>query len=465
MDFLEACRKFIELDSTPAIGNSELANYAASLCRESGLEVELQSETVNGLEQANLIARPVVGRPDSEILLQTHLDTSDPGAYALWTKTGANPFQASIYRDQNAGELLYGLGAANTKLDFLCKLQAIKELQDRGVSWKLPPVLVGTFGEETGMQGSVKLIRKKKISASMALVGEPTDLSLVCAGKGFAGVEIEVPFSDEEKTLRAEHDLSDASSTQSRMFKGKAAHSSAPEAGDNAILKMIEYLTKLPDGIVMMEMEGGVSFNTIPSHAMLEFDMVGGVQETIGVKIASIVSAVRGVEKQFESYPDPEFSPAIPTLNIGLVRTYEDYVKLSGCCRLPPSVSNDVYEKWMENLRDACVRVGAVFRVTDYKQPFRTPTDHPLVKVCSEELEKVIQKPDQNRGTQTHSVKLQAQSVANEASVFSRFGIPCVVVGPGQGVGNSHAPNEHVRIEQLHDAIRFYRGVLERVCL
>jgi acetylornithine deacetylase/succinyl-diaminopimelate desuccinylase-like protein len=454
MDFLEACRKFIELDSTPAMGTAELANYAAELCRAVGLEVELQSDNLNGVEQTNLIARPTRERPQKEFLLQTHLDTCDPGAFALWTKTGANPFNASIYRDPASQvELLYGLGAANTKLDFLCKLQAIAEYKP-GRDWKLPPVLVGTFGEETGMQGAVRLIRKKKISAVAALVGEPTDMKLVCAGKGFAGVDIEIPFSDEEKELRDKSDLNDGSSTQSRMFKGRAAHSSSPEAGESAVLKMIDYLTKLPDGIVVMEMEGGVSFNTIPSHAMLEIDMIGAVKETIGSKISKIMSAIAEVEKQFAEYSDPEFQPAIPTLNIGIVRTYEDFVKFSGCCRLPPSVSNEVYERWMEILRSACDAVGAVFRVNEYKQPFRTPQDHDLVAICQDELVKMGLKPS-----------LETQSVANEANVFSRFGIPCVVVGPGQGVGNSHAPNEHVRIDQLHDAVRFYRSVLERVCL
>ncbi|RYZ75769.1 MAG: M20/M25/M40 family metallo-hydrolase, partial [Proteobacteria bacterium] len=291
MDFLDTCRKFIELDSTPAMGTAELASHAAELCRAAGLHVELQTETVNGIEQTNVIARPTESRPEKELLLQTHLDTCEPGSYALWTKTGANPFNASIYSDSgNAGEVLFGLGTANTKLDFLCKLEAIKEVLAEGKPWRLPPVLVGTFGEETGMHGAVKLIRKKKISASMALVSEPTDMSLVCSGKGFAGVEIEIPFSAEEKVLREQHDLSDGSSTQSRLFKGKAAHSSAPEIGENAVLKMLEYLSKLPDGIVMMEMEGGVSFNTIPSHAMLEFDMVGAVKDTIGMKITKIMS-------------------------------------------------------------------------------------------------------------------------------------------------------------------------------
>lgn len=450
-DFVEACRKFIELDSTPAVGTADIAEFAAELCREAGLHVELQTEMLSGIRQTNVIARPSPERPSEEFLLQTHLDTCDPGAYGLWTRTGANPYSASIYQEQGA-DVLYGLGAADTKLDFLCKLYALNDL--RGRAWKLPPVLVGTFGEETGMNGAIKLIRKKMISAKMALVGEPTNLTAVCAGKGFAAVEIEIPFSEEEKELRAEHDVSDASTTQSRMFVGKAAHSSSPQTGESAILKMIEYLTKLPDGLLLMEMEGGVNYNTVPASAVLEIDTVANVRETIGSKIARVMKAISAVEKDFLNYSDPEFDPAIPTLNIGQVRTYEDMVKFKGCCRLPPIVSNEIYERWMETLRQACAEVGGVFRITEYKQPFRTEPGSSLVQVCQSEL-KALGLPS----------GCGAQSVANEANVFSRFGIPCVVVGPGQGVGNSHAPNERVRIEQLHQAVRFYRGVLERVSL
>lgn len=448
-DFIDACRKFVELESTPAVGTADIAGYAADLCREAGLFVELQTEMLNGVQQTNVIARPTQEKPAQELLLQTHLDTCDPGAYGLWTKTGANPFAASIYTDGSSGEVLYGLGAADTKLDFLCKLWALRSLG--GSRWKLPPVLVGTFGEETGMGGAVKLIRKKMIAATAALVGEPTDMRLVCSGKGFAAVEIEIPFSEQEKELRALHDLSDASTTRSRMFVGRAAHSVAPATGDSAITKMIDYLTKLPDGLVLMEMEGGTNYNTVPSHAVLEIDMVANVKETIGSRIARVMKAIGRVEKEFLAYPDQAFDPAVPTLNIGQVRTYEDLVKFKGCCRLPPSVSNEVYEKWMEILRQACDEVGGVFRVTEYKQPFRTDVASSLVQVCREQAA-ALGLPDE----------CAAQSVADEANVFSRFGIPCVVVGPGRGVGNSHAPNEHVRIEQLQQAIQFYRGVLGR---
>ncbi len=437
----------IEIDSSPSNGTREIAQFAADLCRKAGLHVEIQSETHNGCDQANLIARPIGFRPESEFLLQTRLDTCDPGNYALWTKTGANPYNASIYTDT-----IFGLGAASAKLDFICKLKALSEL--RGATWRLPTVLVGTYGEELGMAGAIKLIRKKKIAAKMALVGEPTELNLIAAGKGFAGVEIEIPFSDEEKTFRDQHDTGDGTTTQSRVFIGKAAHSSVPQAGESAIHKLLDYLTKLPSGLAVMEIEGGTSYNTVPAHAVLEIDMVGDLRGSMASKIARVVAAIVEVEKKFEAYPDPEFDPPSPSLNIGMIRTYEDYIKLSGCCRLPPTVSDAVYEEWMKVLRGACSEVGAVFRVTDYKQPFRTNVNEPLVKICQEELGKLGRSP-----------RCGAQSVANEANVFSRFGIACAVIGPGRGVGNSHAPNEHVKIEELNEAVRFYKGVLERTCL
>lgn len=447
MEFLEACRKFIEIDSSISAGTLEIATFAGELCRDIGLHVELQTESQNGIAQANVIARPVSGRPADEFLLQTHLDTADPGNFALWTRTGANPFNASIYKNH-----LFGLGAADTKLDFLCKLEAVRQIGLR--DWRLPFVLVGTFGEEQGMAGAVKLIRKKQIHARTALIGEPTELRLVHAGKGFAGVEIEIPYSQEEKEFRTQHDRGFGTTTQSRVFSGKAAHSTRPQAGDSAILKMLEYLNRLPEGLAIMEIEGGISFNTVPAHAVLEIDMVGTLRDSIGSKLSGIFRAIQDVEKNFRDYPDAEFVPPEPTLNIGLIRSYEDFIKVSGCVRLPPTVSNEVYEGWMTLLKNACDSVGAVFRVTDYKQPFRTQDTEPLVRICEEELVKL----GRNAASGT-------QAVANEANVFSRFGLTCIVAGPGRGFGNSHAPNESIEISELEDAIRFYRGVVERVCL
>ena len=462
MDFLEACRKIIGIDSSPAAGTIEVARFAESLAKSMDFEVEIQTEAWNGVEQANVIIRTSADVPASEFMLQTHLDTPDPGAYALWRKTGANPFNASIYQSPD-GDMIYGLGAADVKLDFLCKLFALNESVKSGAGsaakpWKTPPVLVGTFGEELGMVGAVKLIRKKKIRPMAVLVGEPTEMKLVVAGKGFASVEIEIPFSSEEKKFRSDHDLSESSSTQSRLFSGRAAHSSAPQLGESAIEKMLEALDRLPSGLAIMEIEGGVNFNTVPSQAVLEIDMVafGGdaVRNLMAQKLVRIRAAIKKVEEEFRKFPDDQFTPREPTLNVGMVRTFEDHVKISGCVRLPPTVAHADYEVWMQQLRDACALEGAVFRIGDYKQPFRTAGNSKLIEACRSVLQAM-----------GFDAAPAAQAVANEANVFAKFGLDCAVCGPGQGVGNSHTPNEYVTIPELDRATIFYRRIIETMCL
>jgi acetylornithine deacetylase/succinyl-diaminopimelate desuccinylase-like protein len=448
LDFIESCRKFISIDSSPASGNKEIAEYAAKLCHERGLHVELQSDFIGDIEHVNVIARPQAARPSLELLLQTHLDTVDPGPFPLWVHTECNPFDATIMDGK-----IYGLGTADVKLDFLCKLEAMASFGgDR--DWKLPPVLVGTYGEEIGMQGALRLIRKNKISAKMALIGEPSDLRLISAAKGFASVEIIIPFTAEEVSYRLEHNLKESTSTQSKLFIGKAAHSSTPHLGESAIIKMLEYLQQLPDSVALMEIDGGVNHNSVPSHALLEIDVVSNSNRPIVSKIMKVFDAVRHLEKEFVNFPDKEFFPAEPTLNIGLIRTYEDHVLVAGSCRIPPVITNDSYETWMGHLRRVCEENGAQFRVTDYKKPFRTEDRSILVKGCRDELRAM-----------GLSEQLATQPSTNESSIFSRTGIDCLCFGPGKREGNVHTPSEHVAVEDLHKAIEFYKRVIERFCL
>lgn len=447
MEFIEACRKFISIESSPSTGNWELVEFAAELCRLAGLYVDIQQESQNGILQANIIARPQEQIPKEEFMLETHLDTPDPGRFGLWTKTGANPFNASIYQDS-----IYGLGAADVKLDFLCKLEAIKSLAH--LPLKTPFVLVGSFGEETGMQGALKLIRKKKVFAKRALIGEPTDLKLVHAGKGIAVVEFDIPFSQEEMDYREQHDASESSSTQSKIFVGKAAHSSHPELGDNAIRKMMDYFIKLPEGLMLMDMQGGVNYNSVPAHAVLEIDVVGSIQDAIGKKLIQIFKAIEHVEKEFKKYPDYKFDPKEPTLNIGMLRTYNEYIRISGCCRTPLNVTSKVFEEWMHIINTACSQVGAQFKLLDYKQAFQTNEKSEFVQICQSELRKM-----------GLNETLASQALTNEANIFSRLGIECLVFGPGIGVGNSHEPNEFVKLDSLNQAIQFYKQIIERICL
>lgn len=448
MNFIEACRKFISIDSSPSHGTKAIGEMALEICRERGLFVQTQEEYLFDLPQMNIIARPVAERPALELMLQTHLDTVDPGPFGLWSENGHNPFDAHIIDGR-----IYGLGAADVKLDFLCKLEAITSFP-ANTNWKLPPVLVGTYGEELGMLGAMKLIRKNMISCRTAFVGEPSDLKLIVAAKGFAGVEIRVPFSDDELKYRQEHNLRESTSTQSKIFNGKSAHSSNPQLGDSAIKKMLDYLLQLPEGLVVMEIDGGVNYNTVPSHAFLELDLVSGHHDSMAAKICTIYREIKNLEHEFLQYQDHDFNPQQPTLNIGIIRTMEDHVFIAGTCRLPPIITNEIYESWIKRLNQLCSSVGSQFRVTDYKRPFRTEKNSILARVASAELERM--------GIFTG---FGTQASTNEASLFSRTGIECICFGPGAREGNIHTPKENVLISDLEKATAFYKKMIERFCL
>ncbi len=448
MSFLESCRRFISIDSTSSQGTSELVAFAADLCRQAGLYVEIQSEHLNGREEKNIIARTVKDIPDVEIMLQTHLDTPDPGIHALWDKTESNPFNASIYEDD-----LYGLGSADSKLDFLCKLEAIKSFRDQKM--KTPVVLVGTFGQQAYMEGAIKLVRKNKINAEKALVGRPTHLNLVHSASGFALVDITIPFSQEELSYHKKHDLTESGSTQSKIFYGKSASSTHPLLGENAIVKMLEYLTQLPDGIAVMDMDGGMGYNSVPDSAILEIDIVSLFkEETIAGRIKKIVTAIKSVEEEFSKFPDSDVEPPISTLNLGRVQKYKDHIRLKGCCHISTTVPPEAYESWIDRLKTSCKQAGGAFRVVEYKQPFLTNPDSEFLKGCYEDLKSVQPKAVLSKSTQR-----------TEANVFSRLGIECLVFGPGIEAGNAHAPNEKVSIEDLKTATHFYKKIISRFCL
>ena len=424
-----------------------MAQVAADLCREQGLFVEMQEEVTGDLQETNLIVRAQEQRPEQEFLFQTHLDTPDPGPFGFWTKTGHNPFDAHIIEGK-----IYGLGAADTKLDFICKMEALASVKNE--KFKTPPVLVGTFGEETGMTGALKLIRKNRISAKRALIGEASNLQLITAGKGSAKVEIQIPFEEDEKKFRFEHNLSEGTSTQSRLFHGKASHSSMPHLGESAVKKMFDYLLQLPEDLCVMEIDGGVSFNTVASQAFLEVDPISGFHFPMAKKLGVIYRSILALEEIFSQHRDPRFKPSTPTLNIGLVRTFEDHVLLSGNCRMPPIISTATYESWMTRLQEVCQSVQGIFRVQGYKKPYQTEESSEFVKGAQEEL-RSMGLPDQ----------LFTQPSTNEASLFSRVGIECISFGPGTREGNLHTPTEHVAIEDLRKATEFYKRMMRRFCL
>lgn len=444
MILFERAKRLLSIDSTPSAGNYLLANELVQMAEADGFFVIRQDEEVAGVKQSNLLFRPRDERPQREILLQTHLDTPEAGNSSLWTQTQGNPFSAVL-----ADGCIYGLGAADTKLDFLCKYEAARSFLGQRLAQ--PFVLAATFGAQTGMQGALKLVRKKLVSADKALIGEPTGLQLMNSGLGLIVVELIIPFSEEEMAYREAHNLQESGVTQSRYFRGRSAHSSRPHLGENAILKMLEYLCQLPRGLAVMELDGGVSYNSVPASALLEIDLVPGFRQPITEKIAAILEASKNLEADLVLASKEELKAS---MNIGVIRTFEEDVRVITSCRFPPSVSEEQFTGWMDQLDRVCRAHDSQMRVIDYKKPFQVDAQNSWVSTLC--------KISDEQGL---SAVLGTNETATEASVFQRLGIDCVVFGPGQGVGNSCAPNEFVSLSDLEKAQNFYQAVIQRVCL
>jgi succinyl-diaminopimelate desuccinylase len=448
LNFIEACRKAISFETTPTASTVPFCSWIKEYAGHKGLIAEVINEQQSGIDQANVLIRLPIKTSSPEFMLQAHLDTRDPGPYGLWNQNDHNPFDASILEGK-----IFGLGAADVKLDLLCKINALSRfLSDKELV--MNPVVVGTFGEESGMQGALKLIRKNKVSPQMALIGEPSDLKVIHAAKGYVQVEIQIPYSEDELKYKSEHNLSESTSTQSRLFSGKAAHSSTPHLGESAIKKMFDYLLQMPRGVIIMSLDGGVNHNTVPAQAFLEVDLMSGVREPMAAKLSAVYRAIKSLEQRFLSYEDSEFFPKNPTLSIGSARTLEDRIVLAGTCRIPPVVSNEVYENWMHELKQACSQVGADFRVLDYKRPYRAEPNSRLVRGALETLKQLGIEPE-----------LITQASTNEASLWSRVGVDCIAFGAGAREGNTHTPHESVQVADLEKSTEFYARMIERFCL
>jgi len=190
---------------TEQTGEEKIAVFLSGWLESIGAEISLE-EIQPG--RPNLIARfaPLDGRP--RILLGPHLDTVGVGGMTV------DPFGGEI-RDGR----LWGRGASDTKGPMAAMLWALHEHRERLADFPVAVDFVAFMGEESGQWGSKDFVKKHGKDYSFALVGEPTSMQVVHVTKGSLWA-----------TLRA---------------TGKAAHSSQPERGENAILKLTRALDQL----------------------------------------------------------------------------------------------------------------------------------------------------------------------------------------------------------------------------
>lgn len=451
MNYLEFCKKFIAADSSPTAGTKDSADVFIKESLHRGLFVKVFENYENGLEQFNVMVslRPIdeISNSVNFFILQGHLDTAEPGPFNLWQNNQANPYQAVVYNKN-----IYGLGTAHAKIDLLCKLEALASSKNNKFP-KLEPIVLASFGHETGMKGIKKYIKEFKKRTCYALVGEASDLKILHTSQGFAKIEVVFDFTDNEQKLKREFLENDFITMKSKLFHGLPAHSSTPHLGESAIKKLFEYITQLPEDIFISEIEGGTSHNIIPSSAHIEFGLGHFIQNSLSSKLKFFYIELKKLEEQFRKFHDDRFQPPYTTINVGQINTNAERVILQGSCRLLPGEFEFEYENIFFNFKKSIEAIGGQLKITDMIKPFATSLQSRLIQelqVCLNDL--------------NLDAAPSVQSTTNECSLLSRFGVECIAFGPGFREHNVYTSQEHVPVEHIDKAIEFYRLAIQRMC-
>jgi acetylornithine deacetylase/succinyl-diaminopimelate desuccinylase-like protein len=454
-ELLNWCKKVIGTPSVSGQGTRRLAELLASeLLAARGIQAQLLPSAVEGVPQVNLIAQVEGREPGLQpLVLTTHLDTVPPGERSLWTACGGDPFAAAV-----EGDRIYGLGAADTKLDFVAKALALAAVgrPRRSV------YLAATFGEERGLLGAKELVASGLLPKQGAVfVGEPSGLSLVTAHKGLLFFRLRLNFGARtEPALRALLRV---------VFAGRSAHSSTPHLGVNAIALALRSLSGEP-ALRVASIDGGDAVNKVPARCAVvgaapEAGLPKGASvEPIGRQQVGLLPSstlwvlaqfLEGSERLVEETAaiDPDFSAPALTWNPGVIRTEEQTITLELEFRPPPGAD-------LPRLRES---LNALVREISSQTP-----------ELSLELTEERANPAFRASPASETVRLAVEALARarleavmevkagctEAGVYAQHGLSPVVFGPGPSAGVIHAPNEYNVLPQVEAAAGFYRALL-----
>lgn len=462
--FLERAKRIISINSVTYESNYELVDYLCTLLEPLDVQIELDEGEHFNKPQRNLIVRKGPAEGDA-LLFNTHLDTVSPGDFSLWDKTGGNPFRATIRENK-----IYGLGVADVKLDILCKIKALEKF--KGTAFRHPFILVGTFGEESGLTGAKQIAASGKIKPKYVVVGEPSNLSIVYAHKGHLVFKVELV--DTQAQL-----VSEKREWLHLDFSGKSVHSSTPALGINAVYNAIECLRRVGPGHRFVSCDGGELVNVIPGKATLWLDGpqekqliqegIQGARETSDQPryvfsenfipcLLAIHDLLKKRAQEFRKQPMSEFDPPQSLVSIGVMKTQENRVSLTVGVRTLPNVKTS---EWMSDLQSQVSRILSGFpgiegalNVVRESLPMETSPTSKLVTESQEVL----------RGMGLQDVVV-TKATSTEASIYSRMGAQTIVWGPGVSVDNVHKPNEFNYLHHFEHAIAFYEKLIEFFCV
>jgi acetylornithine deacetylase len=366
-ELVELLSRLVAIDSVnPALvpggaGEREIAAFVAGWARDAGLEAAVLEGTP-GRPSVVVRARGTGG--GRTLLLCGHLDT-------VTVEGMREPHVPRL-----AGDRLHGRGAYDMKAGLAAALVACREAAGLGLAGDV--VVAAVADEEHASLGVQEVLRE--VRADAAIVTEPTELEVVVAHKGFVWADVET--------------------------RGRAAHGSRPDLGEDAILAMGPALAALG------ALDAALAARTHPllGRASVHASVIAGGQELSSYPERCVLRVERRT---------------LPGETAGDVRGEMDAIALAA---------------------------GGTAELTLVRDPFEVPWDAEIVGVVGAAAAEAVGAAPPTGGA----------SYWADAAFIAAAGIPTVMFGPG-GEG-AHAAEEWVSVSDTEKVARTLVASAARIC-
>jgi acetylornithine deacetylase/succinyl-diaminopimelate desuccinylase family protein len=351
-------------------GEAALAERVAALCRTTGLTVELD-EFLPG--RPNVLARLAAPAAGGTLLFEAHLDTVSfdehgPGGHGPQQRDGR----------------LYGRGTCDAKGSLAAMLLALERLIGQTNQLRANVVLLAAVDEERAGAGARQFVETGG-RADGAIVGEPSQLQLLVAHKGCVRFRL--------------------------TTSGRAAHSSNPAGGQNAIYDMLEVLQFL--------------------RSELQEERLGPIHPLVGP----------------------------PTWSVGTIRGGAAVNIVPDSCtveidrRLVPGETAEAALDQVDQHIAALTARNPRLRVE------REPPSVVAFPLDTQPTARVVQAAVEARRRLFGTAPLLGAAYGTDASIFAQLGgIPSLVLGPGD-IAVAHGPDEYLELEELAHAVDLYEAI------
>ncbi|OHB80182.1 MAG: hypothetical protein A2Z25_02385 [Planctomycetes bacterium RBG_16_55_9] len=399
-------KELIQAESTPEKGELAAAQVISASFHQSGIESHVDTWPQN---RANIVAHLKSSGRKAGLLFACHIDVVGPGE-AAWTY----PAFGGVEADGR----VYGRGSTDMKGGTTAVVTAIRRIVDSGTPLHGDLIFVGAAGEETdscGAERFVDSIRRQKTDdrkprdegretkderrsahrpssvvhrpscdccgqlpeLAGVVIPEPTDFAVVTAHRGLLWLEV--------------------------TTMGRAAHSSTPHLGVNAIASMRRILNELDSfeisagphellggcSMSINTIEGGKAMNVVPDKCTIGIDF----RTLPGQDHRRTVADLERIFAKLKS-EDPHFEAAVSVI------------------RQVWPLETDRHCDFVKTL---CTAVGA---------------------------------------EETHAI-----GYTTDGPCFASLGAPVVIFGPGKPA-LCHKPDEYIDVADMEKAVEFYTKMI-----